>query len=150
MVRVSKSILLKANPSTRSPAEAARAILERHAGSWGMPESASSSSGAPLTKSIVCPSGPRCRVAMKRYAASKGTSSRRGHSARTCSALRPAFIASAISAPSIGSPSTVHTPSRLRSCASLHSSPQRMSGIAEATQAASSSWPTASMLPSGA
>ena len=64
--------------------------------------------GRPLTKIARSPFGALCERRHEPVRASKGISSRRGHSARACSGLQPAFMASATSAPSIGSPSTTH------------------------------------------
>lgn len=136
-------------PSTRSPSAAASAIRASQ-GPGSAPDIASTASGAPLTKTAISPEGPRCSVAMKRCAASKGISSSRGHSARAWAGSSPAFIAAATSAPSIGSPSTRHPPCVRRSAAPLHSSPQRKIGAAAASAAASSSAPSATSPPSGA
>ena len=62
---------------------------------------------------------------MKRCCDSKGIESSRGHSALPMCCVKPAFCPSTSRAPSVGSPTTCHTPWSSRSCASLHSTPAR-------------------------
>ena len=125
---------LQASPSRRMPRAAVSLAMRRQVSTSigrspsslrSKPQMSSMRSGAPLTKIHDCPSASRCQVAMKRCCDSKGIESSRGHSALPMCCVKPAFCPSTSRAPSVGSPTTCHTPWSSRSCASLHSTPAR-------------------------
>ena len=114
-----------ATPSVRSawPASCSfvSSMAARRSGVSGRRSSPTSSrvhrvsrtSGAPFVKTIPRSScrPSRCIVLISLRSEEKGTSATRGSRSSSASELSPAFRAATSSAPSVGSPSTVHRPS---------------------------------------